>query len=121
MTEKKVITPEQMQKVAGMLRDIGKERDELLKTAAEASKKSRAEKIAFREVELGLVDAFKSYDEYQEKVAGLMAEDLDIVEKALERGYHAPRKDGELTGKSGTGTMDPLTRYILTGETELTD
>lgn len=117
--EKKVITPEQMQKVAGLLRVTASERDELKKTAADSAKRERAEKIAFREVELGLVDAYKSYDEFQEKVASLLGDDLDIVEKALERGYHAPRKDGELSGQPGSGKMDPLTRVILTGE--LTD
>lgn len=114
------ITPEQMREVAQLLRKTASERDGFKKEAQEFNLRQRAEKIAFREVEIGLVDAFKTYDEFQEKVAGLMGEDLDIVEKALERGYHTARKDGELIGKSGNGDkLDPLTQVILTGE--LTD
>lgn len=112
----KTITPEQMKDVAQLLRKTATERDGFKKEAEESTLRNRAEKIAFREVEIGLVDPFKTYDEFQEKVASLMSDDLDVVEKALERGYHTTRKDGELGKSVGGEKMDPLTQVILTGE-----
>jgi len=114
----KTITPEQLRDVAQLLRKTASERDGFQKEAQELNLRQRAEKIAFREVEIGLVDAFKTYNEFQEKVAGLMSDDLDVIEKALERGYHTTRKDGELTGKSEQ-KLNPFEQMILTGE--LTD
>ena len=111
------ITPAQMRDVAQLLRKTASERDGFKKEAQESTLRQRAEKIAFREVEIGLVDAYKSFEEFQEKVASLMSDDLDVVEKALERGYHTTRRDGELIGKSvGGEKLDPLTQVILTGE-----
>lgn len=87
----------------------------LEKKAQEFELEKRAAKIAFREVELGLADPFKSHDEFLNKVASLMTDDLDVIEKALERGYGSTRKDVELSDKPGK-SLDPLSSWVLHGE-----
>jgi transcriptional regulator GlxA family with amidase domain len=114
MADQKV-TPEHIKQAAALLKQEHVERLRLEKVAQAFEMKDRAQKLAFREVELGVAEPFKTYDEYQQKVASLMTENLDIVEKALERGYGSSRKDGELAGESGK-TKNPFEHYVLTGE-----
>lgn len=78
----------------------------------------RATKIAFREVELGYNEPFSSYDELMEKVASLMKEDLDVLEKALERGYGPGGnvKGGELAEDlKKTASSNPLHNWVMNG------
>ena len=86
------------------------------KKAQDLETTARATKIAFREVELGISEPYRSHDELMLKVASLVKEDLDVIEKALERGYGPSRKDGELAEETGKG-LDPLSRWVLHGET----
>ena len=116
--ETKKISPEMMKRAGELLKNEHSRRVELEKQASAAEKEKKAQAVAFREVELGLSEPFKTYDEFQEKVASLMEEDLEIVEKALDRGYHGVQKTaGELAGNGDNGAFkDPLSQYVLTGE-----
>jgi len=113
--EKKVITPEHIKQAGELLKKEHSERLRLEKVAAEFEKKARAEKLAFREIELGISEPFKNFDEYQKKVASLLGEDLDVLEKALERGYGTSRRGGELVGAGGK-VENPFEHYVRTGE-----
>jgi hypothetical protein len=115
MSEKKVITPEHIKQAGELLKKEHEERVRLEKVAADFEKKARAEKLAFREVELGISEPFKTHDDYQKKIASLLGEDLDVLEKALERGYGNSRRGGELVG-SGGKVENPFEYFIRTGE-----
>ena len=120
MENEKVVTPEMIKKAGGILKQEHEERLRLEKVASDYARKERAEKIAFREVELGICEPYKSHLEFQEKVASLLGEDLSVVEKAMERGYNGSRQTGELVGNESTPgkVMNPLERFIMTGELE---
>lgn len=82
--DKILVSKAEIEKTAAALRkagDIKKKSVELEKTAA---LKERAAKVAFSLVERGSVPTFKNFEDFQEKVASLMEQDLDVVEKALE-------------------------------------
>jgi len=115
MSEQK-ITPEMIKAAGEMLRKEHSERLRLEKLAQETMQEKRAHKVAFREVELGLHEPYKTHEEFVQKVASLMQEDLDVVEKALERGYVGTRKIGELAGSSPANGKNPFERFVLTGE-----
>lgn len=111
------ITPEQIKTAGELIRKLDQERQELKKEATAHELEKRAAKIAFREVELGIAQPFESMQAFQEKVASILAEgDLDVVEKALERGYTGSRKTSELAGSSPANGKNPFERFVLTGE-----
>jgi hypothetical protein len=116
----KVVTPEMIKKAGELLKTEHAERLRLEKVAADNEREKTAQKIAYREVELWITEPFKSHQEFQEKVASLMTEDLEVVEKALERGYTGSRNAGELVGDGGPapkkGYDNPLAQWIITGE-----
>lgn len=113
------ISPETIKLAGDMLRREHTERVRLEKEAEASALEKRAHKIAFREVELGLAEPFKSLEEFQQKIAGLIEDgDLEIVEKALERGYHGSRKTGDLVGTTPSKSKNALEQYVLTGEFE---
>jgi len=114
--EKKIITPEHIKQAGELLKQEHAERMRLEKLAAEFEKKARAEKLAFREVELGITEPFKNFDDYQKKVASLLNDDLDVLEKALERGYGASRRAGELVEGAGGKVTNPFEHFVRTGE-----
>ena len=114
--EKKVITPEHIKQAGELIKKQGSELVRLEKVAAEFEKKARAEKIAFREVELGVTEPFKNIEEYHKKIASLMGDDLDVLEKALERGYGTSRRLGELVEGTGSKVTNPFEHYVRTGE-----
>lgn len=64
------------------------DKDTLLKEAAAAldtaQREKEATKLAFVLVEKGKIPPFETYEAFQEKVAGLMGQDLRVVEQALE-------------------------------------
>jgi hypothetical protein len=113
----KQISPEHIKQAAALLKKEHEERVRLEKVAAENEVERRAEKLAFREVELGICEPFKTHEEFLSKVASLKQEDLDVVEKALERGYGNSRRSGdELVGETNKKGNNPWEHYILTGE-----
>jgi hypothetical protein len=114
MSEKTVST-EQVKLAGELLKREHELRLGLEKEAADHKLEKTATKIAFREVELGLAQPFKSHEEFMSKVASLMKEDLAVVEKALERGYGPARKDGELAEENGK-EMNPFERWVKHGE-----
>ncbi len=115
--KQKEVTLEQVKTAAELLKREHTERLRLEKVANEASLKERATKVAFREVELGVCEPYKTHEEFQTKVASLMNEDLGIVEKALERGYGSYNGPGELDEATKSGKdIDPLSDWILNGK-----
>jgi len=116
MSEAK-ITPELVKQARELLKREHSERVRLEKVAASSELEKRASKIAFREIELGASEPFKSFKEYQEKIASLMQEDLDVVEKALDRGYGISGRSGDLAeGNPSVKGMNAFERVICTGE-----
>lgn len=109
------VTLEQVKLAGELLKREHSARLELEKEAQDFKLEKRAMKIAFREVELGISEPYKTHDELLQKVANLMKEDLDVVEKAIERGYGPARRDGELADETGKG-LDPFTRWVLHGD-----
>lgn len=108
----KVLVPKsELEKTAAALKQIKQiknKSDEMEKKAAtlekEAAHNEKAVRIAFSMVENGNTPAFKSYDEFHEKVASLMEEqDLSVVEKALEYNTQKLASIGELTEKVSKG------------------
>jgi hypothetical protein len=114
--ETKKITPEHIKQAGVLLKQEHDERVRLEKVASAFEKKAQAEKLAFREVELGISEPFKNYEEYQEKVANLLKEDLAVVEKALERGYGSAPRAGELVGETSNKVTNPFEHFVRTGE-----
>jgi methylphosphotriester-DNA--protein-cysteine methyltransferase len=111
----KTVSTEQVKLAGELLKREHELRKSLEKEAADLKLEKRAMKVAFREIELGLAEPFKSHDEFQTKVASLMKEDLEVVEKALERGYGSARRDGELAEETGKG-LNPFERWVRHGE-----
>ena len=106
-----------IKKAAELLKREHAERLRLEKVASENEIEKRAQRIAFREVELGVCSPFRTFEEFLDKVASLKNEDLDVVEKALERGYGSARlADGELVGETRHKVSNPLEHFVLTGE-----
>lgn len=112
----KQISAEHVKQAAALLKREHEERLKLEKVASAHELEKRAQKLAFREVELGVCEPFRSLEEFMDKVASLMTEDLDVVEKALERGYGSSRRvGGELVGEAKRSS-NPLEHFVLTGE-----
>lgn len=113
----KQIRAEHIKQAGELLRREHTERVRLEKVASSLELEKRAQKLAFREVELGVCEPFRTFDEFAEKVASLAKEDLDVVEKALERGYGSSRRTGdELVGETKYKVSNPLEHFVLTGE-----
>lgn len=113
----KIVTVEQVKLAGELLKREHQARLTLEKEANDLKLEKRAMKIAFREVELGISEPYKSHDEFITKVASLMKDDLTVVEKALELGYGPARKNGELDETTGK-ELDPLSRWIRFGDNE---
>ncbi|NDC22585.1 MAG: hypothetical protein EBZ49_00420 [Proteobacteria bacterium] len=57
---------------------------QLHKTNKEHEKRAHALRLIYKQAELGFGEVPRSYRELQEKVASLLNQDLNVVEKALE-------------------------------------
>ena len=81
------------------------DKDTLLKEAAvalnEAQRREDAIKLAFSMVERGKIPACESYGDFTEKVAGLMAKDLNVVREALDMDVEMP-EFGKVASEGGT-------------------
>lgn len=115
----KTVTLEQVKQAGVLLKRVNEEKLRLEKEAAASGLEKRAMKIAFREVELGISEPFRSYEELMTKVASLVQDDLDVIEKALERGYGNSNNIGTLVddGKPSKGRNE-FERWILNAELE---
>lgn len=111
----KAVTLEQVKQAGAVLKRVNEEKLRLEKVASELQLEKRAMQIAFKEVELGIAQPFRSFEELQTKVAGLMKEDLDVVEKALERGYGNLGNVGTLADEV-KNHRNTLERWVLEGE-----
>ena len=92
----KTVTLEQIKTAGLLLKREHEERLRLEKEANDLKLEKKAMKVAFREVELGITEPFRSLEAFHTKVATLMKEDLDVVEKALDRGYGSANNVGSL-------------------------
>lgn len=113
----KTVSMEQVKLAASLLAREHSTRLRLEKEAQVTQLEKRAMKVAFREIELGISEPYKTHEEFMQKVSSLMQEDLDVVEKALERGYGPARRDGELADETGKG-LDVFSRWVKHGELE---
>lgn len=111
----KTITLEQVKQAGAILKRVNEEKLRLEKEASAYGLEKRAMQVAFKEVELGISEPFRSYKELLEKVAGLMKEDLDVIEKALERGYGSLGSVGTLADETKNG-KNQFERWVLDGE-----
>lgn len=111
----KTVSAEQVKLAGTLLKREHELRLSLEKRANDLELEKRAMKIAFREVELGLSEPYKTHEEFLNKVASLVKEDLDVVEKALERGYGPARREGELAEDNGK-ELNPFERWVKHGE-----
>lgn len=107
-----------------------KEKDEMLKTAGRMlkqehesrsllEKKARAQKIAFKKVEMGIVDPFNSYEALEKEATAILEhDDLDVLEKALEIGVIGGHRSGELEKKANLSSnpADVFNHFVTTGE-----
>jgi hypothetical protein len=115
----KTVSMEQVKQAGLLLKREHEERLRLEKEAGALNLEKRAMKIAFREVEMGLAEPFTTYDELLEKVASLLKEDLNVIEKALERGYVGSGNIGTLAEDHTAGRgRNELERWILNGQTD---
>ena len=113
----KTVTLEQVKQAGVVLKRVNEEKLRLQKEAAVYGLEKRAMKIAYREVELGISQPFGSYDDLMKKVASLMKEDLDVVEKALERGYGSAGAIGTLDdGANEVSDRDVFKTWVLEGK-----
>ena len=100
----KILVPKKdIEKTAAALKQAGLLKDEKNGLIKEAQLAERAQKVAFEMVEKGHHPPFKSYEEFQEKVASLKGQDLDVVEKALEFNPHSISL-GEVSDRTGKGS-----------------
>lgn len=113
---KKTVSLEQVKQAGMLLKREHEERLRLEKVAGDLQLEKRAMQIAFREVELGISEPFRSYEALLEKVATLLKEDLDVVEKALERGYGSAGRIGTLAEETSKPGRNLLERWVLEGE-----
>lgn len=112
------VSIELVKKAGELLKQEHESRLRLEKEAAHLGLEKRAARVAFKEVELGMAEPFRTHEEFLAKVASLMKEDLDVVEKALQRGYGTSRAYGELdTSGNPARSLDPLSRWVWYGET----
>jgi len=113
----KTVSLDMVKQAGQLLKREHEERLRLEKVAAELELEKRAMKIAFREVELGIAEPFKTFDEFLGKVASLTQENLEVVEKALERGYGSSFRTAELSdGGSTLKGKNALERWVYNGE-----
>ena len=113
----KPVTLEQVKQAGMVLKKVNEERLRLEKVAGDLQMEKRAMQIAFREVELGLSEPFSSFEELQVKVASLMKEDLDVVEKALQRGYGKLGNVGTLAEEThAKSDLNVFERWVLEGQ-----
>lgn len=94
---------------------MAEDKNALLKEAAsaldKADRRERAEKLAFSMVERGKIPPFHSFDSFQEKVASIAADDLDVVKKALELDAGGSMELGKVAEASPTQTADAHERF----------
>jgi len=121
--------PELVKKAGQLLKQEHTRRLELEKVAAHNDLEKRAMKVAFREIELGFSEPFRTHEEFLNKVASLMTEDdLQVVEKALQRGYSAGGGGSSVGINSGTlddsdsnssgRKLNQMERWVLYGEVD---
>jgi hypothetical protein len=110
------ITMEQVKQAGVVLKKVNEEKLRLQKEAAVYNLEKRAMQIAFREVEMGITQPFSSMKDLMEKVAGLMKEDLDVVEKALERGYGNVNNIGTLVEGVVGKSRNAFEEWVLEGK-----
>ncbi len=99
------------------------QRKELLKTAAEKmlqlsernkehEKRGQALRILYKNAELGYADVPRTYSELEEKIASLMTQDLNAVEKALEISVANGSPFGEVE-KHAQKRLQPETEFAI--------
>lgn len=112
--DKILVSREELEKTAAALKKVKQISEDKINLEKTAAHKERAEKIAFTLVERGAIPTFKSYSEFQEKVASLLEENLDVVEKALEFNTQKISSIGTVSNRSVGGNA--LENFVLGDE-----
>jgi hypothetical protein len=109
---------------------VEKNTEQMLKTAGEMLKQehlekvalekvARAQKLAFRKVEMGIVEPFTSYEAMTKEAEAILKDgDLDLTERAMDLGITGGHRSGELTKQASSGAQptDVFNHFVLTGE-----
>lgn len=108
---------------------MSNDKDVLLKTAGKMlkvehdarlglEKKAHAEKLAFKKVELGIIEPFNDYEAFQKEANALLSEDLILLEKAMEYGVSGSHQSGGLEKKANVSRnpSDFMNHFVRTGE-----
>lgn len=98
-------------KTAGLLRKLAQENEELRESVSQSAKKARAEKIARKMIEKGMI----AESDLETKVKELMQQDLDVVAKALEMGGGTEKVSsfGKLASNMMNEASDPFTAFVM--------
>lgn len=112
----KTVSLEMVKQAGQLLKREHEERLRLEKVASDLTLEKRAMKIAFREVELGLSEPFKTFSSFHEKLASLLKEDMDVLEKAIERGYTSRGSVGTLDDSQPSKELNVFERWVKNGE-----
>lgn len=76
----------------------------------EHEKRAQATKLLYKQAEMGLLVLPSTYDEFEQKLASLIRQDLAVLEKAMELTAIDGIKLGELAG-SDTNTVDAAATF----------
>lgn len=98
-------------------------KEELLKTAAEKmvqlsksnkdhERREQALRLIYKRAELGYADVPRTYGELQEKVASLMTQDLNAIEKAMEFNLESGSPFGEVEKQAQKG-LRPEEEFMI--------
>jgi len=113
----KTISLEMVKQAGVLLKKEHELRLEFEKKAQDLELEKRAMKLAFKEVELGYSNPFQNYEAFHKKIASLMNDDLDVLEKALDRGYSGSFNSGELDSpQKEIGGKEVFFNWVMNGE-----
>lgn len=72
------------EKIASKMLQLHASNKDLCEQNKEHEKRAQASRILFRQAELGMTTVPNSYGEFEQKIASLVNQNLDVLEKALE-------------------------------------
>ena len=114
MNNKILVDKVLVEKTAEAIEKVGEERDVLSLRVTDlektASIQKAAEELAFKMVERGKFPQFSSFKEFNEKVAQLMTQDMDVVNRALDMdsGFDSIGNVSTTMGRGG----NPIERFV---------
>lgn len=95
----------------GLLKAAAQKMLQLHTANKEHEKRAHAIRLLYKQAELGLGEVPRSHKDLQEKVAGLLNQDLIVVEKALELAGGGMPRLGELGGADLSVARNPEEQF----------